>query len=225
MGPPRLTPGKVPLRSAAQDQLGNDFRSDRGQGQAGAIVPGGGDQPPGGLLGGEGPPGGGEQPGGQPDGGQHGQRPDLAAVAEELGVTEQALLEALGDPSDGPPDLAAAAQALGVTEEDLQAASDEGKAIKLVATAQRQESGTYQLTVVPTPLPASHPLAQLSGQQMGVVYHTDIYGTISAANLEEEPVPSAFSRYISYFPPLGKAPGFSTMVEFTMAISLMSSYP
>jgi hypothetical protein len=80
------------------------------------MPPGGGDQPPGGLS------GGGELPGGQLGGGQHGQRPDLAAVAEELGVTEQALLEALGDPSDGPPDLAAAAQALGVTEEDLQQA-------------------------------------------------------------------------------------------------------
>jgi homoserine dehydrogenase len=36
-----------------------------------------------------------------------------------------------------------------------------------------------------------HPLAQLSGQQMGVVYHTDIYGVISAAILETEPIPSA----------------------------------
>jgi homoserine dehydrogenase len=47
------------------------------------------------------------------------------------------------------------------------------------------------LTVAPTPLPADHPLAQLSGQQMGIVYHTDIYGTISAAIEEKEPIPSA----------------------------------
>jgi homoserine dehydrogenase len=79
----------------------------------------------------------------------------------------------------------------GVTQLDLQAASDEGKVIKLVATAQRQEGSAYRLTVAPTPLPKAHPLARLSGQQMGVVYHTDIYGVISAAILEEEPVPSA----------------------------------
>ena len=63
--------------------------------------------------------------------------------------------------------------------------------IKLVASAIRTPDGDYALTVAPTPLPADHPLARLSGQQMGIVYHTDIYGTISAAILEEEPVPSA----------------------------------
>jgi homoserine dehydrogenase len=79
----------------------------------------------------------------------------------------------------------------GVTQRDLQAARDEGKVIKLVATAERLADGTYQLAVAPTPLPAGHPLARLSGQQMGIVYDTDIYGVISAAILEEEPVPSA----------------------------------
>jgi homoserine dehydrogenase len=79
----------------------------------------------------------------------------------------------------------------GVTQNDLAQANAEGKVIKLVASAVRQPNGAYTLTVAPTPLPAGHPLAQLSGQQMGIVYHTDIYGTISAAILEEEPVPSA----------------------------------
>jgi len=36
-----------------------------------------------------------------------------------LGVTEEALQAALGDPSQGLPDFAVAAQALGVTESDL----------------------------------------------------------------------------------------------------------
>jgi hypothetical protein len=36
-----------------------------------------------------------------------------------LGVTEEALQAALGDPSQGPPDFAAAAEALGVAEADL----------------------------------------------------------------------------------------------------------
>ncbi|RME75969.1 MAG: SH3 domain-containing protein [Chloroflexi bacterium] len=59
---------------------------------------------------GEGPPGQGGQ--GMPQRGA----PDLAAAAEELGVTEEALREALGDP---PPDLEAAATALGVSVEAL----------------------------------------------------------------------------------------------------------
>ena len=80
---------------------------------------------------------------------------------------------------------------MGVTAPDLERAKAEDKAIKLLASAVRQEDGTYSLTVAPTPLPATHPLAQLSGQQVGIVYHTDIYGTISAAILEEEPIPSA----------------------------------
>jgi len=79
----------------------------------------------------------------------------------------------------------------GVTLADLQAAQAAGKVIKLVAAATRQEEGSYALSVAPTPLPNAHPLAQLSGQQMGVVYHTDIYGVISAAILETEPIPSA----------------------------------
>ena len=48
-----------------------------------------------------------------------GQAPDLATAAIQLGVTEEALQAALGDPTQGPPDFAAAAQALGVTESAL----------------------------------------------------------------------------------------------------------
>jgi len=78
-----------------------------------------------------------------------------------------------------------------ITLADLEQARARGRVIKLVATAVLQENGQYTLAVAPTPLPAEHPLAQLGGQQMGIVYHTDIYGTISAAILETEPVPSA----------------------------------
>ena len=49
-------------------------------------------------------------------------RPDLAAAAEILGVDEEDLRSALGDPEDGPPALAAAASELGVTEEALREA-------------------------------------------------------------------------------------------------------
>jgi hypothetical protein len=46
-------------------------------------------------------------------------RPDFGAAAAKLGVSEETLLAALGDPTQGPPDFAAAAQALGVTVEEL----------------------------------------------------------------------------------------------------------
>ena len=46
--------------------------------------------------------------------------PDLDAVATQLGITEEALVEALGN--TGPPDFAAAAETLGIAEDDLRAA-------------------------------------------------------------------------------------------------------
>ena len=56
---------------------------------------------------------------GRGPGGQGGPRPDLAAAAARLGITETALQQALGPP---PPDLAAAAAKLGVTSAALRAA-------------------------------------------------------------------------------------------------------
>ena len=47
------------------------------------------------------------------------QVPNTAAAAEQLGVTENALLAAMGDSSQGPPDFATAAVTLGVTEAEL----------------------------------------------------------------------------------------------------------
>jgi len=64
------------------------------------------------AMGGSGPDQSGEQQG----------TPDLAAAAAQLGVTEEALTNALGDPNDGAPDFAAAADVLGVTEAELMAA-------------------------------------------------------------------------------------------------------
>jgi hypothetical protein len=60
--------------------------------------------------------------GGGADDGTDNPQPDLAAVAAALGVTEEALIAALGDPSQGEPDVETAATALGVTVEALQAA-------------------------------------------------------------------------------------------------------
>jgi hypothetical protein len=51
--------------------------------------------------------------------GAQGQHPDLAAAAQKLGVSVEALRAALGEPGHGPPDLVAAAVRLGVTVETL----------------------------------------------------------------------------------------------------------
>jgi hypothetical protein len=45
--------------------------------------------------------------------------PDFSAAAEKLGITEDALIAAMGEPGQGPPDFAAAAEALGISEAEL----------------------------------------------------------------------------------------------------------
>jgi hypothetical protein len=56
-------------------------------------------------------------PGGPDESGQ--QMIDMGAAAEQLGVTEEVLMEAMGSPEQGPPDFTAVAETLGVTEADL----------------------------------------------------------------------------------------------------------
>ena len=55
-------------------------------------------------------------------GGQGGQMPDFAAAAATLGITEEELVAALGDASQGPPDFEAVAATLGITAEELESA-------------------------------------------------------------------------------------------------------
>jgi homoserine dehydrogenase len=78
----------------------------------------------------------------------------------------------------------------GITSEMLSQAAAEGQRIKLVATAE-EVGDDYRLSVRPTWLAAKHPLAQLGAKQMGIVFHTDISGVISAAIVEETPIPTA----------------------------------
>ena len=82
----------------------------------------------------------------------------------------------------------------GIREIDLawlRAERAEGNLVRLVASATRQEDGRYTLNVAPVALPANHPLGRLGTKQMGIVYDTDIFGTISAVIDEPTPVPSA----------------------------------
>jgi len=79
----------------------------------------------------------------------------------------------------------------GMDHDTLQAAREQGRRYRLLARAERRANGTYDLSVAPVPLPPDHPLGRLGRKQMGVVYSTDIYGTVTATIDEPNPVPSA----------------------------------
>ncbi len=73
---------------------------------------------------------------------------------------------------------------------ELRQAMAQDRRIKPLAVAQR-EGDRYHLSVAPAWLDAAHPLARLGAEQMGIVYHTDVCGAISAAIVEETPMPTA----------------------------------
>lgn len=79
----------------------------------------------------------------------------------------------------------------GLDSEWLRAARQRGEQYRLLVTAERIGDGDCELTVKPVALPADHLLGRLGQKQMGVVYYTDIYGTIAAIIDEQNPVPSA----------------------------------
>lgn len=77
-----------------------------------------------------------------------------------------------------------------LTLDDLAAARAGGKVIKLLALAKRM-GDDYALSVRPTALPKDHPMARTGMWDMGVVYHTDYMGVISAVIEEKGPVPTS----------------------------------
>jgi homoserine dehydrogenase len=79
----------------------------------------------------------------------------------------------------------------GIGSAALQRATESGKAIKLLATAELESDGKYRLSVRPTEVPLKHPLARLTKWQMGVVYTTDIMGVITAIIEDEGPTATA----------------------------------
>ena len=78
-----------------------------------------------------------------------------------------------------------------VRPEALVAAQKKRQRYRLLAKARRRSQGGYALTVTPTSMPVTHPLGRMGQKQMGVVYETDIYGTITMIIDEPTPVPSA----------------------------------
>jgi homoserine dehydrogenase len=79
----------------------------------------------------------------------------------------------------------------GLGADALQSARERGERYRLLARAERDVDGKYTLSVAPVPLSPDHPLGHLGRQQMGVVFSTDIYGTITAIIDEPDPVPSS----------------------------------
>ncbi len=77
-----------------------------------------------------------------------------------------------------------------VTPAMLRQAASEGRRVKLLAVAERGPGG-WCLRVAPRALDADHPLARLGPKQMGIVYHTDINGMLTATVSEETPMPTA----------------------------------
>lgn len=78
----------------------------------------------------------------------------------------------------------------GISLRDLRRARAKGKVIKLLAVAQKQGTD-YSLSVQPTVLPQDHPMARTGRWDMGVMYHTDYMGVISAVIEEKGPVPTS----------------------------------
>ncbi len=78
----------------------------------------------------------------------------------------------------------------GVTPQDIQMADKHRQVIKLLAVADKT-GRDYELSVRPTRLDKSHPLAQIGAGMMGVIYHTDINGTIFSSIEEHDPYPTA----------------------------------
>jgi homoserine dehydrogenase len=74
--------------------------------------------------------------------------------------------------------------------EELRAARERGERIVLLCLAERAGDG-YALSVEPTALPLAHPLGRMAGDEMGIVYHTDIAGRCAATSAERGPLPTA----------------------------------
>jgi homoserine dehydrogenase len=78
-----------------------------------------------------------------------------------------------------------------VTPDDLRAAEARGERLVLLGLAERADDGDWTLSVRPVSLPKHHRLARMGADEMGLVYHTDISGTLHATSEEVDAVPTA----------------------------------
>jgi homoserine dehydrogenase len=77
-----------------------------------------------------------------------------------------------------------------LSEKELLNANAQGERIVLLCLAERDRDD-FRLSVKPTALPADHPLARMDGDEMGVVYYSDIMGRTHLTTRETDPVPTA----------------------------------
>jgi len=78
----------------------------------------------------------------------------------------------------------------GITPEQIVQGAAEGKAVKLVATAEKVADG-FRFSVQPEWLPKDDFLATVSGWEMGIIFDTDIMGLQQFKVDERGPVPTA----------------------------------
>ena len=79
-----------------------------------------------------------------------------------------------------------------VTVAELRGATDREERLVLLGRAVRSEpTGDWRLTVAPASLPQNHPLARMGADEMGIVYRTDISGTLHATSEEVDAGPTA----------------------------------
>lgn len=77
-----------------------------------------------------------------------------------------------------------------LTSEQLQEALANKQRIVLLCLAE-QDGDDFRLSVKPTALPLSHPLGRMEGDEMGIVYYTDIGGRTFASSAERGPTPTS----------------------------------
>jgi homoserine dehydrogenase len=77
-----------------------------------------------------------------------------------------------------------------VTTHDLHAARARSERVTLMGLAE-WNGARYDLSVKPVSLPMDHPISRMGDDEMGVVYHTDIAGRISAFSEEIDAMPTA----------------------------------
>ena len=93
---------------------------------------------------------------------------------------------------------------LGLTAADLVSAQARGERIVLRCLAE-WTGNDYALSVRPTALPLAHPLARMSGDEMGIVYETDITGRQTISTQERDPIPTASAMLRDAVDVMGRA--------------------
>ncbi len=78
----------------------------------------------------------------------------------------------------------------GVTPEMIGQARADGKVIKLIGRATRSAAGV-EITVAPTAIPLSHPLAGVNGTEKAITFHTDLMGKLTIAGGNSGRIPAA----------------------------------